>query len=82
MQPEESVVLLVGQIWKEEMKTSLEQRQPDCESAAALRCSALVESTRATDDKQLEKLPYMFHVYFWMVFRQRWPGIGLFSENS
>lgn len=36
MQPEESVVPLLGQIWMEEMKTSLLQQQPDCESAADL----------------------------------------------
>lgn len=51
------------------MKTSLEQRQPDCESAAALRCSAFVESTHATDDKHMRKrLTDMVRVYFWRVF--------------
>ena len=39
----------------EEMKTSPEQQQPDCESAPApvLRCTTSVEQTHAADDKTL-----------------------------
>lgn len=50
----------------EEMKTSLEQQQPDCESAPApvLRCTTSVEQTYAADDKTLTDRRKKTHTQF------------------